>query len=123
MNQNEDELEAFYRYWSNKENESGGNLTIQKYNNYCGLLADEKPADLSPLERNVCWHLRRDMTILSNGDVPVCSQQIFNSCAGNVFVDGIENVWGKTNELLKANCCGDYDEKCKKCDEYYTFNF
>lgn len=123
MNINEDELEGFYRYWNDKNNESSGNLIIQKYNSYCGLLPECKPADLSPLERNVCWHLRRDITILSNGDVPLCSQFIYDRIIGNVFEQSLADIWLKFDEEIKNHICGKYSKECEKCDEYYTYNF
>ena len=113
MNANEHELEGFFRYWKEKTNASGGSFIIQKHNNFAGLLPNEEPADLSPLERNPCWHTRRDMTILCNGDVPLCYCRVLNDIKGNVFEEGIQAVWEKLAE----------DGKCGGCDEFYTFNF
>ena len=114
MNANEGELEGFFRYWKEKTNASKGNFIIQKHNNFAGLLENQEPADLSPLERNVCWHLRRDMTILFNGDVPFCWSCVMEEIKGNVFAEGLETVWKKTDSEIK---------KCGGCDEFYTFNF
>ena len=123
MNANEAQLEGFFRYWNEKTSESHGNFIIQKYNNFAGLLKNEEPADLSPLDRNVCWHLRRDMTILYNGDVPVCYSRVLDDITGNVFGEGIEAVWKKLDLHLKDNKVKAYCEKCGGCDEFYTFNF
>lgn len=122
MNDNESELESFFRYWSNKENESGGNLIVQKYDNFAGLLPDAKPADLSPVERNVCWHLRRDMNILLDGSVPLC-RTFLSESIGNVFEEGIESVWAKYDDELSRHIDGKPCDKCGKCDEFYTYNF
>ncbi|MBO4533557.1 MAG: spiro-SPASM protein [Treponema sp.] len=113
MNANEAELEGFFRYWNEKSNASGGNFIIQKHNNFAGLLKNEEPADLSPLERNPCWHIRREMTILCNGDSPVCYCRVLGNIAGNVFDQGIDAVWKKYDKELG----------CGGCDEFYTFNF
>ena len=127
MNENEAELETFFRYWNEKSNPSAGNLIIQKYNDFAGLLPPCKPADLSPLERDPCWHLRRDMTILSNGDVPLCHSCLLGQpcgpLAGNVFNKSLEEIWHESDSLLKEHMMKKYCEKCEKCDEWYTFNF
>ncbi len=123
INENEKELEGFFRYWNEKTNPSGGNFIIQKYDNFAGLLPDRKPADLSPLERLPCWHLRRDLNILSNGDVPACRAHVLSGIIGNVFKDDLESLWHKTDDLLKNHIEKNYKEKCERCDESYTFNF
>ena len=123
MHTNEDELESFYRFYHDKESPSKGNLIIQKYDHFCGLLSDEKPADLTPIKRCPCWHLKRDMFILPDGNVPLCREYILDNFIGNVFADGIENIWKKSVSLVNEHIHGNYSEKCGACDEYYTFNF
>lgn len=123
INQNEDELEQFFRFWNDKNSPSKGECIIQKYDNFAQLLPDWKPADLSPLGRNVCWHLRRDMTIYSNGDVPLCRTCLYKSTVGNVFEQSLEEIWNKSEEMIKDHMNQNYNEMCGKCDEWYTFNF
>lgn len=123
MNENEIELEQFYRFWSNKESPSKGQVAIQKYDNCFCTLPDRKPADLAPLERQVCWHLRRDMTILVDGSVPYARGKLKSDILGNVLKENIEEIWKKTDSEVKKQINHDYSGKCEKCDEYYTFNF
>ncbi|HZK19659.1 MAG TPA: SPASM domain-containing protein, partial [Treponemataceae bacterium] len=103
----------------------------QKYNSIGGLLKDRRVANLEPLQRNPCWHLRRDMCILVEGTVPVCreapfakkaNKQQFLSC-GNVFASSLEDVFNNGIMALQAHIDKQYSEHCKACDEYYTFNF
>ncbi|MCQ2247810.1 MAG: spiro-SPASM protein [Treponema sp.] len=122
MNENECELEKFYRYWSSPDSPSGGKLIIQKYDNCCGKLPDRKPADLTPVDRYPCWHIKRDMTVMCDGSVPLCRQN-FGQPLGNVFEEEIEKVWQKFLPVVKEHVDGNYCGKCGKCDEYYTFNF
>ena len=122
MKGNEDQLEAFYRYWSDKASPSGGAVIIQKYDHFCHTLPDRKPADLSPLERLPCWHIKRDMTVLVDGSVPLCRECMATSL-GNAFTDGLLALWLKGESVVEDHIKGNYPQRCKDCDEYYTFNF
>ena len=71
------------------------------------------------------------MTILSNGDVPYCHSCVLGDpssdgkslTAGNVFIESLETIWHKTDDLLINHINKNYCDKCGKCDELYTFNF
>ena len=108
---NEEQLEAFYH--SHKET---GGMIIQKYDNFAGLMPDLKVTDLSPLVRGICWHQRRDMVILVDGSVPFCREYMLDNHFGNVFSESLESIWDKGKAM-------EFCEKCRNCDEYYTFNF
>lgn len=123
MNENESELENFYRYWSDEKNPSHGKIAIQKYDSFCKFLDEKKVADLSPIERNPCWHLRRDFCIFVDGSVPLCRSSLFQNIIGNVFKESIEVIWKKMNSFLENDMKKNYTDFCKNCDEYYTFNF
>ena len=119
MQENELHMEAFYRYWKEK----CGKAIIQKYDSFAGRLEQRKVADLTPVHRNPCWHIRRDMSILINGDVPLCREYMFDNICGNIFKDKIEDIWQKGLETFKCHMNQEYKGLCKNCDEYYTFNF
>ena len=116
VNENEEQLESFFRFWKKGGSPSGGNVLIQKYDWGCGFLKENKPADLSPLERMPCWHKRRDFIVLVDGVVPLCQEyQGEEDFVGNVFETSLAEIWDKSD----CRC----SEKCSACDEYYTFNF
>ncbi len=123
VNQNEEELEAFYRFWSDKASPSGGKIIVQKYDHFCGRLADKKPADLAPLVREPCWHLRRDMDILLDGSVPLCRDLFDMEILGNALDEDLSEIWKKKNSILAEHIDKEYKGPCGNCDEYYTFNF
>lgn len=121
--ENEDELESFYRFW---KEQASGELIIQKYDAYAGILEEKKVADLSPVIRNPCWHLRSDMYIFIDGTVPLCRSVLPGSDSfilGNILQDSIDVIWEKSLQPLESHLKNDYSELCRKCDEYYTFNF
>lgn len=120
MKKNEDDLESFFRYW----NEKLGNVIIQKYDYFSGYLKQEKVTDLSPLIRFPCWHLKRDMTILLDGTVPLCREDLRRQhVLGNIFAEPLSLLWEKGKKYFKDHSRGEYTDICKGCDEYYTYNF
>ena len=40
-----------------------------------------------------------------------------------LFEDGLEKIWNETFPVVEEHIAKKYSEKCRKCDEYYTFNF
>jgi spiro-SPASM protein len=120
---NEIDIEKFYRYWK----ENGANVIVQKYDSFCGVLPELSAADISPVKRNPCWHLMRDMTVLLDGSVPVCRAASIDEAAhaplGNALNEDLETIWHRGETLYERHCAENYGESCAKCDEYYTFNF
>jgi len=133
----EDDIEKFYRTW--KESTDIKNIIIQKYDDFCGFLKRLQASDISPVIRQPCWHLMRDMPVLLDGSVPLCrdDMQTLAACnskssgkgtavkcvMGNVFTDTLEKIWENGYELYKQQCHKEYPGNCAVCDEYYTYNF
>ncbi|MDR2398679.1 MAG: spiro-SPASM protein [Spirochaetaceae bacterium] len=122
----EDDIEQFYRFWK----EAGARIIIQKYDHFCGVLPALGAADLSPVKRQPCWHLLRDMVILLNGTVPCCREDLAaltgtpgKGLWGNVFSDPLETIWSRGGILYEEQCIPAYTGICAGCDEYYTYNF
>lgn len=120
MRENEEDLEVFYRDWKRRTER----IIIQKYDAFAGLLPDRRVADLSPLSRFPCWHLRRDMTILLDGTVPLCREDLrAEESLGNAFADSLAAIWERGAVPYARHVRGDLPAICGRCDEYYTFNF
>jgi spiro-SPASM protein len=120
VDDNEEEMLEFFDTWEKE----GAQVIIQKYNSYMGLLPERSKHDLSPLERNCCWHLQRDLVVFHNADVPRCKQDINGTfCLGNLLKEDISTVWERGLSHYSAHCEKNYDRYCAVCDEYYTFNF
>jgi spiro-SPASM protein len=120
MEVNEDEMLEFFEVW---EREAKG-VIIQKYNSYLNLLPALSDTDLIPLERGKCWHLLRDLVIFWDGKVPRCKQDINGKfLLGNILEDTLSDIWRRGEPFWLDHCKKKYDEYCKICDEYFTFNF
>jgi spiro-SPASM protein len=126
----EDDTEKFYRYW--KENAPAGdaNIIIQKYDDFCGVLEKKQASDISPVIRQPCWHIMRDIPVLIDGTVPLCREELSvlkkddkSNILGNVFSDSLESIWQKGEGFYLRHCEKKYEGLCAACDEYYTFNF
>lgn len=120
MDVNEHEMLEFFDIWEKE----GAKVIIQKYNSYLNLLPSLSQSDLQPLERMCCWHLLRDMVIFCNGDVPRCKQDINGAFhLGNILQEEVSDIWKKGEIFYLKHCANDYDDYCRICDEYFTFNF
>ena len=120
MNENEDDLEAFYRYWKAKNIE----VIIQKYDHFCHFLPDRRVADLSPLKRMPCRHINRELCIASNGDVLMCREDVkHQNVLGNAKKEALEDIWQRFDEKCIEQSNLKFGELCESCDEYYTYNF
>ncbi len=125
MNCNEDDLEGFFRKWTQ---DGTGELIVQKFDRLSGLLDDERPADLSPAKRYACWHIKRDMNILFDGTVVRCKAAAFAqdkdvAVLGNSFEEELATVWARGDINLVNQLNEKYTGQCGESDEYYTFNF
>ena len=120
MKENEEDLDVFYKMWKAKTE----NVIVQKYDSFSGLLPDRKVADLSPVKRFPCWHLKRDMAILLDGTVPLCREDVrVVHRMGNAFTDDLAAIWGRADDAYRQHLSEKYPQICVGCDEYYTYNF
>ena len=120
MKRSEEDLEQFFRYWKDRL----GNVIIQKYDHFCGFLDERKVTDLSPLKRFPCWHIKRDLSVLIDGTVPLCREDVNRKhILGNIFTDSLGDLWQKGARYYGRHVKKEYPEICTRCDEYYTYNF
>jgi spiro-SPASM protein len=116
----EDDIEQFYRSWKDQ----GANIIIQKYDDFCGALPKLQATDLSPVRRQPCWHLMRDMPVLIDGSVPRCREMLARGEAlGNAFAEDLSLIWDRGAAFYREQCGNHYRGPCAECDEYYTYNF
>ncbi|MFW5842971.1 MAG: spiro-SPASM protein [Spirochaetota bacterium] len=120
MEENEEDLESFYREWKKVT----PNVIIQKYDHFSQRLPDRRVVDNAPVVRLPCWHLKRDMSVLVDGSVPLCREDLsLDHRLGNALTEPMEAVWLRGETYYQRHVDGDYPALCQKCDEYYTFNF
>ena len=115
-------LDKYYDFWEGQKVP----IILQKQNIYFGRIPDRRYSDLSPVKRTPCWHLQRDLYILSDGTVSFCKQDIDGeSSYGNVKNIPIAEIWNRQKKSFLEDYSGNFPAKpcCKDCDEWYTFNF
>lgn len=121
-NDTEPFLDSFYDYWEGHKVP----IILQKQNVWLGRVEDRRYSDLSPVERFPCWHLQRDLFILSTGDVAFCRQDVAGEKSlGNVKNMPIMDIWKAGEARFLAEYRGEHAAvpDCANCDEWYTFNF
>ncbi|MCK5007497.1 MAG: SPASM domain-containing protein, partial [Spirochaetales bacterium] len=87
-------------------------------------LPDRRVTDLSPLKRFPCWHLKRDVAVLMDGSVCLCREDLkVEHSLGNIAKQSLEEIWAAGDRYYRDHLRERYPELCKKCDEYYSYNF
>jgi spiro-SPASM protein len=148
----EDDIEKFYRSWKETAPQGSAGVIIQKYDDFCGALEKRQASDISPVERQSCWHIMRDMPVLLDGAVPFCREDLAvlkgkGPALGNAYEDSLETIWSRGEKRYVEHCrvAGQakaaeqtrfakqtggagpeelfYPGICPECDEYYTYNF
>lgn len=115
-------LDKFYDFWEGNKVP----IILQKQDTYLGRIEDRTYSDLSPIKRVPCWHLQRDIYVLSDGTVCFCKQDVDGEKAyGSIAGFSLDVILEKKRQAFlsdyKGKLCTSPD--CASCDEWYTFNF
>jgi len=116
----EEEIENYFEFFEKK----GINIVLQKYNRFAELMPEKRVSDLTPIKREFCWHLARDIYIDSQGKVALCRQD-FNNPVGDLKKDSFTSVWENGLKSFSESINGNHSATgapCLHCDEWYTFN-
>ncbi|MCX7999445.1 MAG: spiro-SPASM protein, partial [Leptospiraceae bacterium] len=116
----EDEMENYVSYFD-KESIS---VIIQKYNSYAQKMKERRSADFTPIQREFCWHLFRDLYVSFDGTVELC-KQLGGTTLGNILEQDLVNIWEKGLIFAQHSFNLEHEKipaPCLKCDEWYTFN-
>lgn len=120
----EEEVDAYFDHWEKE----GLNIVFQKYNSYAGLMPEKRVSDLTPLKREFCWHLGRDLYINANGEVSICKQvpnPQSDRILGNLNHTHLADIWNGNLASFQNSLNGlhsDIPAPCLNCDEWYSFN-
>ncbi|EQA45592.1 spiro-SPASM protein [Leptospira broomii serovar Hurstbridge str. 5399] len=121
------EIDSELDSWYETTEKAGYGIILQKYNSYAGKLPERRAADLTPLEKEFCWHLARDLYVNADGSVAICKQQpgTASRSLGNLNSQPLLDIWKKGHPFFALSANGKHKEipaPCLSCDEWYTFN-
>lgn len=116
----ESEIDSYFTYFEKK----GINVILQKFNTFAHKLPERRVSDLTPIHRDFCWHLSRDLYINVDGTVAICKQDT-KKLIGNIHEDKLEEIWNQGLIHFQNSLLGNHEAipaPCLHCDEWYTFN-
>ncbi|EKJ86993.1 spiro-SPASM protein [Leptospira meyeri serovar Hardjo str. Went 5] len=120
MKEVEEEIDPYFTFFEKK----GINIILQKYNTFANKLPERRVSDLTPIHRDFCWHLVRDLSVFVDGSVSICKQNQ-TEIIGNLYKESLGAIWQKGLDFFKNSFLGEHDKipaPCLNCDEWYTFN-
>jgi MoaA/NifB/PqqE/SkfB family radical SAM enzyme len=116
MQQNLAEMELWYEYWMRRF----GHGVIIGPSDFGGQIPDLAVADMAPPNRKPCNRLASRMTILSDGTVVSCEQDVLaRQPMGIVGTESIADIWRNFHAMRKCHAGGPYGPVCTKCREWH----
>jgi hypothetical protein len=112
--QNLDEMEPWYDHWLRVL----GTAVIAGASDYAGQIPDVACADMSPPRRRPCQRLGSRMTVLSDGTIASCEQDVLGrQRQGDARVEGVGRTWRERFPILR----GDHEKRelCTSCKEWH----
>jgi spiro-SPASM protein len=117
--QNLGEMEAWYDQWLS----AVGAAVIRGPSDYCGLADDTAVADMSPPRRTACSRLASRVTVLSDGQIVSCEQDILGRQSfGTLGVDQLKEIWQhRMSKLRQTHRDGQWsaNQTCTNCKEWH----
>ena len=117
----EDEIENYFNYFEARK----VSVILSKFNRYIDKLEERRVSDLTPLHRDFCWHLARDVFITSEGKIPLCRQDLSGERqCGSLEKEGLYAAFQNNLPSFTHSLRLEHDQipmPCLECDEWYTF--
>jgi spiro-SPASM protein len=117
--ENQHEMEVWYDQWLR----AVGCAVIAGPTDYAGQIPDPAAADMAPPRRVSCRRLASRMTILSDGRVVSCEQDVLGLQAlGRIGEQSLHDIWtGGFAKLRADHACGQWNNHslCGQCREWH----
>jgi radical SAM protein with 4Fe4S-binding SPASM domain len=99
-------------------------VVIGHFNNYCNQIEDRSVVDVTPLKRIPCKQLKAGISVLWNGDIVFCRQDVAGKYPlGNLKEQTLTDILKskKLEEIWQAHKDGEYNKLplCANCKEWY----
>jgi hypothetical protein len=113
------EMEAWYDHWLR----ALGSAVIAGPSDFAGLIPDCAVADMSPPKRRPCGRLNHRMTILCDGRIVSCEEDVLGrQCMGTIGERPIAATWRESFNPLRADhATGDFSKHptCAACRQWH----
>ncbi|MBC7783579.1 MAG: SPASM domain-containing protein [Burkholderiales bacterium] len=115
---NLDEMEQWYDTWLS----AIGSAVITGPGTFAAQVPDCSAADMSPPVRRACQRIESRLTILSDGKIVMCEQDVLGiNALGHVLTQDLEDVWNQGMQPLRTAHAGGQPLPvlCTACRDWY----
>jgi hypothetical protein len=93
------EMELWYDQWTR----ALGSAVITGPSDFAGQIPDSAVADMAPPRRSACSRLASRMTVLSDGTIVACEQDVYAlRTIGRLGEESIERIWVERMQNLRS---------------------